>query len=217
MRGTRGAVLSALIAVFLASSANSSPLKPTFMKSNPFVWVRGGGDVEETTVASQSTSGDENHSEEEDFHSRVQRAMAKLGLETPAADDQNSGDECEGGVCSIPDKETSPVMDTVQEPGEESKLTIDDIMTITKPDDDATLETKAKSIMERSDVSYNIAMAALVGNAGEVDRAVEYLQYEKDLISSIDEDSPEVSIIHGAAYNAERKFLGILLTLNFIF
>lgn len=212
MRGTRGAVLSALIAVFLASSANSSPLKPTFMKSNPFVWVRGGGDVEETTVASQSTSGDENHSEEEDFHSRVQRAMAKLGLETPAADDQNSGDECEGGVCSIPDKETSPVMDTVQEPGEESKLTIDDIMTITKPDDDATLETKAKSIMERSDVSYNIAMAALVGNAGEVDRAVEYLQYEKDLISSIDEDSPEIRDLVGSGFSADESRRALALT-----
>ena len=164
-------------ALYLLLQASASQAKqPLSIRSSPFGVTRGGASETSTSASLEDPAVEQDGEEEEDFHTRVHRAMEKLGLSTSAA--VSSEDvECKDGVCTLPNTESN-TMEVAEAEVEE--------------EDDGLLEEKAQSIAQQADVSYNVAMIALIGNGNSVDRALEYLAYEKDLVSSISEDSAEV-------------------------
>ena len=175
-----------------------------------------------TSTVEDSSARDDVETEEEDFHTRVQRAMEKLGLSQPSDVDSNEdsnanvaskevspseGAECKDGVCTLPEVENTDISSTT------SSSSVDSLVTVTPPDDDISLHNKAEELAKLADVSYNVAMAAVIGNAGDVERAEEYLKYEKELIKNMDVDADEVKqlVSENVGYDTESVIRALAL------
>ena len=176
------------------TSSNASDVRRTV--KTVFGLTRGGGSLEEATSTVTSTTDVNDIDNEDDFHARVHRAMEKLGLSTNEVGSASSGEggdsddvECNDGVCTIKTEDSVHNHKNIVEEEEE---------------DDVSLEQKAQMIVEQADVSFNVAMVALIGNGNDLDRTLDYLAYEKELVSGISEDSPDVQELVSSGYDVNE-------------
>jgi len=140
-----------------------------------------------------------------EFHEKVQKALAKLGLsstEEESAIEEQEESCCANGVCSMPNEEGednsssgngSIAMDTTttttnKEEEEEEELNEEEIINI------------CKTLSEELSIPINMCQAVVYSipntNSKLQEKAREILLYEKDIVSNINEDSDNVQTLH---------------------